>query len=253
MKRKLLLVFLLATALAACTNATGLARLERMLRDFVGTVNDLDNVAEVDLAEGNTAGLIAPAPATAPLAFGQSNDDIIYTAMRGHGANPASAGERMRGIQNLHQEIREQQQLVFAARTNIRLLYEEFKALRNQFDEAGLELTPAEQDLIDDYIAQGKDARATLRGTIGKVFRPMARLRGCYRFDNADLLEETITAAKEQIAIRLQNINLISDLLEEINTMLRNRLSEAALTEPPIAPALQKPIIGFVSKISKTE
>ena len=198
-----LLTLLAGIALLACSAQDGLPAFLTAANRTVETAESLDDVADSDLAESNATGL----DVALPLSFELLEETLT----------PAQKTALLR---SLRQEIRTTHAAILLKRTEVRTAFTDLKAAVQSFREAGLTLTEEQKTRLGQLREELSAITADLRSSVGQAYRKMADLRGKYNLENLDLLLSVHQEVAAELAMRLEKLDRIGEILEEVTLMV---------------------------------
>lgn len=191
-------------ALLGCTAFDGLPTFLTAANRSLEASDSLDDVADSDLADSTSSGL----DVSLPLSFELLEENELTNA------------EKIALLRSLREEIRTTHASIVLKRSEIRTGLTDLKAAVNDFRDAGLTLTSEQKTRLGELKTELLAITEELKASVGKAYRKMADLRGKYTLQNLDLLLSTHQEVADELAMRLEKIERIGEILQEVTLMV---------------------------------
>lgn len=204
------LIVALGAMLVGCGENVSLYQFERAFRDTITVSENLDQVADEDLASTDVE----------DLAF-----IIGDSVMQLSDTSEPTVQEKIARIRELHD-------LIFQVHTDnvnttqsIRLTAETTRTAIADFRSQGLNLTEADQTQIQAWVTELQEIKLTLQSTIGLAFAQMRDLRGMYTLENLDLILSTYEGVYATLQTRSECLIRSLEILEDSQLLIEGYLS----------------------------
>lgn len=195
---------LTAFAFLGCSAADGLYTFVTTAQRNLEAVNNLDDVAEEDMADSTDDTL----DLSLHLAYTLAEESELTNA------------EKIALIRQLRTEIRTFHEAIVAQRAEVRIAFEDMKSGVIAFREAGFTLTEEQQTRLGELKTELRAITEEMKASIGQAYRKLADLRGHYTLENIDLVLSTHQEVSEVLAMRLENLNRIEEIFAEVLAMV---------------------------------
>lgn len=123
------------------------------------------------------------------------------------------------------QSIKDNQTVVdegtIAIKETFTALKENYRLLR----EMGVALTPEEKQYFLDKALEAAEAKDAIEGTIGKVYQAIRDSRSVIKFSTIDQALPILMSASENMQIRISNVILLRQIVEEANNILLAKIA----------------------------
>ena len=199
-----LLTLFAGTALLACTALDGLPSFLTAASRTVEAAESLDDVADSDLVDSRATDLDVALP-------------LSFELLEGDSLSPS---EKIALLRSLRQEIRATHASILLKRAEVRTAFTDLKTAVQAFREAGLVLTEEQKTRLGQLREELSAISADLRSSVGQAYRKMADLRGKYTIENLDLLLSVHREVAAELAMRLEKLDRIGEILAEVTLMV---------------------------------
>ncbi|MDD3947662.1 MAG: hypothetical protein PHI19_07475 [Clostridia bacterium] len=210
------LIGVMAIGLSACNLRDPFTKTEKAFAEAVEVCDSLDDPHESDLSAANVQ-----------TNFVQSEEsDIVLLSATVEEVGILDNAEKIQQALDYLANIRTRQTELNGSRASVKVEISTFKTGVKSFREQGLTLTEEEKQLLEDYVAEIKELREAIKGTIGKVYVKLKDTRGLYRV-SIDAALDNLASVSAQMDIRLNSAGRLYEIATEINTILDAKINPA--------------------------
>jgi len=200
----LAMVGMTSLVFVGCSASDGLYTFVTSAQRNIEAAENLDDVADADLAESTDDTL----DLSLSLALELAEDD------------PLTNAEKIALIRALRTEIRATHEGILAQRAEVRIAFEDMKTAVIAFREAGFTLSEEQQTRLAELRTELRAITDEMKASIGQAYRKMADLRGHYTLENIDVVLSTHQDVAEVLAMRWENLNRVEEIFAEVLLMV---------------------------------
>lgn len=225
----LIVIFAFTIVFTGCTSNT-FTRLTRALNQTAETTQNLDTIANEDLTENTVSDLSQSYQNTAFLPINMSTSTLSMNLSFGEigvvQLSSTNTIDKISNILNTREELKNKQVHMNQIREDIKIKIENIKSNIKAYSKQDNKLSEEENSIIDSYIDEILEIKATLEGTIGEVYPRIKELRGKYKLENIDLINNTYNEVLDVVNIRVQNFDRLAIIANDIDTILSSKLEQ---------------------------